>query len=103
VLNLTAGLAPAVRVEPAYDDIDQVRELVQRESPYPVIATLYGYANMYGGIGEKTFPWYRSYWALDGKPTIDDPEVAAILGHEPFIQARAGSSPPRSCAPRHCW
>jgi hypothetical protein len=75
-------IAAPVRVSPAYDDPGAVFDAVARHAPYPLMAAGAGYGELMAG---SLRPWFRSHWALDGKP-VDD-ETSRLLHHEPFVEA----------------
>src|SRR5262245_58096117 len=81
------AIAPPVWVEPAYADRDAVARLVRDRAPHQLMAAAAGYGEMMGG---DVSPWFRSSWALDGRTPDGDPvdaEIAALLHHEPFVEA----------------
>jgi hypothetical protein len=78
-----------VRIEPAFDDREQIRAMFERYAPYRALAA---YAPE--GIVDETkhseaersvLPWFRGNWALGGKPLVDDAE--AILHNKLFLDA----------------
>ena len=77
----------AIRIEPAFDDTEQIRSMFERNAPYRALAA---YAPE--GIKDKTregakpvLPWFRGDWALGGKPLVDGAE--AILHNKAFLNA----------------
>jgi hypothetical protein len=78
----------AIRIEPAFDDREQIRCMFVRNAPYRALAA---YAPE--GIKDETreearkpiLPWFRGDWALDGKPLVDG--AKAILQNKSFIEA----------------
>ena len=77
----------AIRIEPAFDDREQIRSMFERNAPYRALAS---YAPE--GIKDETregakpvLPWFRGDWALGGKPLVDGAE--AILHNKSFLEA----------------
>jgi hypothetical protein len=78
----------AIRIEPAFDDREQIRSMFERNAPYRAIAA---YAPE--GLKDETreeakrpvLPWFRGDWALDGKPLVEGAE--AILHNKSFLEA----------------
>jgi hypothetical protein len=78
----------AIRIEPAYDDREQIRSMFERNAPYRALAA---YAPE--GVKDETReeakhavrPWFRGDWALDGKPLVEGAE--AILHNKTFLEA----------------
>jgi hypothetical protein len=82
----------AIRVEPAFDNREQIRAMFERNAPYRALAA---YAPE--GVKDETreeakqpvLPWFRGDWALAGKPLVEGAE--AILHNKSFLEAaRAG-------------
>ncbi len=81
-------IANAIRIEPAFDDREQIRSMFERNAPYCALAA---YAPE--GIKDETreearkpvLPWFRGDWALDGKPLVEGAE--AILHNKGFLDA----------------
>jgi hypothetical protein len=77
-----------IRIEPAYDDREQIRAMFARHAPYRAIAA---YAP--GGIQDETpgeakrpaLPWFRGDWALGGELLVEGAEL--ILHNKNFIEA----------------
>jgi hypothetical protein len=77
-----------VRVEPAFDDREQIRAMFARYAPYRALAT---YAP--GGLEDEkhkkasrpVLPWFRGDWALGGEPLVDGADL--ILHNKRFIEA----------------
>ena len=84
---MTSTLKP-IRIEPAFEDPEQIRAMFERHAPYRALAT---YAR--DGIKDETdgkakrpvLPWFRGDWALDGKPLVQGAEL--ILHNEKYIKA----------------
>jgi hypothetical protein len=77
-----------IRIEPAFEDRQEIRAMFERHAPYRALAT---YAP--DGIKDETdgrakqpvLPWFRADWALDGKSLVEGAEV--ILHNERYIKA----------------
>jgi hypothetical protein len=77
-----------IRIEPAFEDREQIRAMFERHAPYRALAT---YAPE--GVKDETreearhpiLPWFRGDWALDGKPLVAGAE--AILHNKSFLEA----------------
>jgi len=77
-----------IRIEPAFDDREQIRSMFERHAPYRALAA---YAPE--GIKDETreeakrpvLPWFRGDWALGGKPLVEG--VEAILHNKTFFDA----------------
>jgi len=78
----------AIRIQPAFEDLEQIRSMFDRHAPYRAIAA---YAPE--GIKDETreeskrpvLPWFRGDWALGGKPFVEGAE--AILHNRTFLDA----------------
>jgi hypothetical protein len=77
----------AIRIEPAFDDREQIRTMFERNAPYQALAA---YAPE--GVKDETreeakpvLPWFRGDWALAGKPLVEGAE--AILYNRSFLEA----------------
>lgn len=76
-----------IRIEPAFDDREQIRAMFERCAPYPTIAT---YAPE--GVEDETseearrpvLPWFRGDWALGGEPIVENAEL--ILHNKRFLE-----------------
>src|SRR3974390_3508267 len=80
-----------IRIDPVFDEPEQVRALFAQHAPYPAIA---GYqlerAHDPDQPSDKTTepaaqPWFRGNWAANGEPLV--PGVEKILYNERFIDA----------------
>ena len=68
--------AKPVRIEPAFDDREQIRDMFERYAPYRALAA---YAPW--GVEDATkeeakwpvLPWFRGDWALAGQPLASIP------------------------------
>jgi hypothetical protein len=77
-----------IRIEPAFDNREQIRAMFVRNAPYRALAA---YAPE--GVKEETLeedkkpvlPWFRGDWALGGKPLVEGAE--AILHNKRFLEA----------------
>jgi hypothetical protein len=70
-------LARPIVIDRAFNDPDAVLDLLHRRAPYKQILGLYGSgSNVYGDA--KVEPWFRTFWAADGKTLVD--------GAEPFFK-----------------
>src|SRR5579863_7759314 len=77
-----------VRVEPAFDNREQIRAMFARHAPYRALAT---YAP--GGLEDEkhekasrpVLPWFRGDWASGGEPLVDGADL--ILHNKKFIEA----------------
>src|SRR5271165_1292083 len=81
-----------IRIEPAFENPEQIRTMFERYAPYRAVAA---YAPE--GVVDETsdqakrpvFPWFRGNWAVGGKPLVDDAE--AILHNKSFLDAARSS------------
>jgi hypothetical protein len=71
-------IAKPIRIEPAFDDREQVRSLIDRSAPYRAIAA-------YVPDGGCVLPWFRGDWALGGRPLVEGADT--ILHNPRFIEA----------------
>ena len=87
----------AIRIDPAFDNREQIRAMFERNAPYRALAA---YAPE--GVKDETreeakqpvLPWFRGDWALAGKPLVEGAE--AILHNKSFLEAaRAAFGTPR--------
>ena len=72
-----SSIPKPIRIEPAFDDPQQVRALFERHAPYRT--------NAYYLPVKPGLPWFRSNWAEGGKPLVDGAET--ILRNQRFIDA----------------
>ena len=86
-----------IRIEPAFDDREQIRAMFERYAPYRALAA---YAPE--GVRDETHeeakgavdPWFRGDWALAGQPLVEGAEL--ILHNRRFLEAaRAAFGTPR--------
>ncbi|MFK7966274.1 MAG: hypothetical protein AB8C46_20105 [Burkholderiaceae bacterium] len=73
-------MAPPVRLAPAFDNPDQVLDLIHKGAPYKTLAAAHKDPNE--GL---TRPWFRNFWALGGKPIFDGAEDLFL--NQQFIDA----------------
>lgn len=82
-------IAKPMRIEPAFDDREQIRLLFERNSPYPAVGIYVpdGIDDESGGkeSAQSVLPWFRGNWAVGGKALIDGAEP--ILHNPRFIHA----------------
>jgi hypothetical protein len=84
---MTFAVRP-LRIEPAFDERRQIREMFARPASYRAIAA---YAP--GGVMDEThegaelpvLPWFRGNWAVAGQPLVEGAEV--ILHNKRFLEA----------------
>ena len=77
-----------IRIEPAFEDREQIRGMFERNAPYRALAA---YAPE--GVKDETLeeakrpvlPWFRADWALGGKPLVEGAEL--ILHNKKFLAA----------------
>jgi|SRR5580704_789406 hypothetical protein len=82
------SISKPIRIEPAFDNPEQIRLMFERHAPYRTLAT---YAPE--GIEDEThdeakrpiLPWFRGDWALGGEPLVEGAEV--ILHNRRFLEA----------------
>src|SRR5215472_6003292 len=77
----------AIRIEPAFEDREQIRSMFARNAPYRAIAA-YAPEGLKDETRERAkpvLPWFRGDWALDGKPLVEG--AAAILHNKSFLEA----------------
>ena len=75
-----------IRMEPAFEDREQIRAMFERYAPYRALAS---YAPE-GVQDEKEtrraiVPWFRGDWALGGRPLVEGAEL--ILHNRNFLEA----------------
>jgi hypothetical protein len=90
-----------IRIEPAFEDRERVRSLIDRHAPYGAIA-----AYVPDGVVEETrrrqsqgtvWPWFRGNWATGGRPLVEGaaspfmkrPPFARMAAAVPAARARA--------------
>jgi MFS family permease len=86
--GIMTSISKPIRIEPAFDEPDQIRAMFERHAPYRAVAA---YAPE--GLKDETreeakhpvLPWFRGDWALDGKLLVEGAE--AILHNKSFLEA----------------
>jgi hypothetical protein len=74
------GLAAPIRLSPIYDDQGPLWDLVCSRGRYPIMAGAAGFGEYDTSLA---MPWFREYWALDGKGLF--PEAEKYLRYSRFI------------------
>jgi hypothetical protein len=78
-----------IRIEPAFDDHEQIRAMFERHAPYSALATYIPerlFAEETSDEAKRSvFPWFRGNWALGGKPLVEGVEF--ILHNKKFVEA----------------
>lgn len=79
-----------IRIEPAFDNPKQIRDMFERCAPYRPIAAyavggVFGRNEKHGEAEPSVLPWFRGDWAVGGKPLVDGAEV--ILHNRKFVKA----------------
>jgi hypothetical protein len=77
-----------IRIEPAFEDREQIRAMFERYAPYRALAA---YAPE--GVEDEThqeakrpvLPWFRGDWVLGGKPLVEGADL--ILHNKKFLEA----------------
>lgn len=77
-----------IRIEPAYEDREEIRGMFKRYAPYRALAA-YAPEGLKDESREETkrpvLPWFRGDWALGGKPLVEGAE--RILHNKKFLEA----------------
>ena len=73
-------LAPPIKLNPAFNDPDQIINLIEKGAPYLSITTVHK-----DPPNDNTPGWFRNFWALGGKVVFDGAEEAFYNPN--FIQA----------------
>lgn len=77
-----------IRIEPAFDDREQILAMFERYAPYRALAA-YAPEGIKGEASEEVKrlvdPWFRGDWALAGRPLVEGAEM--ILHNQKFIEA----------------
>ena len=79
--------AKPIRIEPAFEDREQIRAMFERYAPYRALAS-YAPEGLQDESRESrrpVLPWFRGDWALGGKPLVDGAEL--ILHNKNFLEA----------------
>ena len=79
-----------IRIEPAFDDREQIRVMFERHAPYPAIAAYlpqdaWFQSTTSSGAEQSVTPLFRGNWAVGGKLLVDGAEV--ILHNKKFLEA----------------
>jgi hypothetical protein len=78
-----------IRIEPAFEDREMVREMFARHAPYGALAAYIPDEAVDAGKkqeGERTvLPWFRGNWAANGEALVEGAE--AILHNKRFLEA----------------
>jgi hypothetical protein len=74
------NIAKLIRIEPAFDDPEFVREMFERHAPYRTMAGYLPTAER-----DANLPWFRGNWAANGEPLVAGAEK--ILRNQRFIDA----------------
>lgn len=84
-----ATLAKPIKIDHAFDDPASIRRLVERNGPYPSIASYLPPSatrtSNRGDEPETTLPWFRGNWAINGEGAIAG--VEEILWNPRFAEA----------------
>lgn len=77
-----------IRIEPAFEDREQIRAMFERCAPYRALAA-YAPDGLQDERHEEAkrpvLPWFRGDWALGGKPLVEGAE--RILHNKKFLEA----------------
>lgn len=79
-----------IRIEPAFDNREQIRAMFERHAPYPALATYLPEDSWFPSTASSVaelpiIPMFRGNWAVAGKPLVDGAEV--ILHNQKFLEA----------------
>jgi len=77
-----------IRIEPAFEDREQIRTMFKRYAPYRALEAyaVQGLRDEGREEGRRpVLPWFRGDWALGGKPLVEGAEL--ILHNTKFIEA----------------
>jgi hypothetical protein len=79
------------RIEPAFEDREQIRAMFERYAPYRAVAAYApeGVVDETSEQAKPVLPWFRGNWAVGGKPLVDGAE--AILHNKNFLDAARSS------------
>src|SRR6266478_5309640 len=75
-----SSIGKLIRIEPAFDNPEEVRALFERHAPYRTIAEYLPRATEDSG-----HPYFRGNWAVGGEPLVEGAET--ILHNRRFIDA----------------
>ena len=77
-----------IRIEPAFDDREQIRTMFERYAPYRALAA-YAPEGLRDESHEEAkrpvLPWFRGDWALAGESLVEGAEQ--ILHNRKFVEA----------------
>jgi hypothetical protein len=77
-----------IRIEPAFDDREQIRAMFERYAPYRALAA-YAPEGLADEMREEAkrpvVPWFRGDWALAGKSLVEGADL--ILHNKKFLDA----------------
>ncbi len=77
-----------IRIEPAFDDREQIRAMFERYAPYRALAS-YAPEGLKDETHEETKqsvdPWFRGDWALAGEPLVEG--AGLVLHNRRFLEA----------------
>jgi hypothetical protein len=77
-----------IRIEPAFEDREQIRAMFKRYAPYRALAA-YAPEGLRDESREEAkrpvLPWFRGDWALGGKPLVEGAEL--VLHNKKFLGA----------------
>lgn len=76
-----------IRIEPAFDNGEEIRAMFERHAPYRALAMYapLGIRETHEGAAQPVEPWFRGEWALAGNPLVEGAE--RILHNRKFIEA----------------
>ena len=77
-----------IRIEPAFEDREQIRAMFERYAPYRALAAYApeGLPDESREVGRRPgLPWFRGDWALGGKSLVEGGEL--ILHNQKFLEA----------------
>ena len=78
-------IAKPLRIEPAFDDREQIRAMFERNAPYRALAA-YAPEGLQNESRQEAkrpvLPWFRGDWALGGEPLVEGAEL--ILNNKKF-------------------
>jgi hypothetical protein len=87
---------PVVRAEPAWDDPQAVRALIESRGPFPTTIHFEDYGTTLGET--TTLPWFRERWAVDG--TAEFTAAEPVLRNPHFVAAAKRASGARVVRPQ---
>src|SRR5215471_6065369 len=80
-------MAKPVRIEPAFEDPEEIRAMFERHAPYHAIASYLpdDVVKSQDETERSPLPWFRGNWAAGGKPLVEGAEI--ILHNKNFLEA----------------